>query len=201
MCWGVREIYHLCGHNIETLLGIRCSAGYDETTGCKKYGFDLFETIRRSRPDICPECTSECYRQLQETCEALAEPINESITLLTKAAASNKDSHERVNRLYRNRLVSSRAIIENSDADWSAKHMAFQVVATAREMMQPLLEIYARTAVLLAQDLERKEAQLLIIQQHYLAELAFFREDHRIDGHEETYHEFLSDQYQRVNTL
>ena len=191
MCWGVREIYHLCGHNMETLLGVRCSAGYDETTGCKKHGFDLFEPIRRCRPDICPECASQCYKQLQETCEALAEPIKETISLLTKAAATNQDSHERVKRLYRNRLDTSRATIEDSDADWSAKHVAFQVVAAAREMMLPLLEIYASTAVLLAQDLERKEAQLQAIQQHYLAELAFFREDHRIDDEGDAYDEFL----------
>ena len=147
MCWGVREIYHQCEHNVETLLGVRCSAGYDSTRGCKKYGFDLFESIRRCRPDICPDCTSKCYKQLQVTCEALAEPIKESISLLTKAAATTKDSHERVERLYWNRLDTSRAIIESSDADWSAKHTAFQVVATAREMMYPLLEIYKHRGI------------------------------------------------------
>ena len=88
-------------------------------------------------------------------------------------------------------MDTSRAIIESSDADWSAKHTAFQVVATAREMMYPLLEIYTSIAVLLAQDLERKEAQLQAIQQHYMAELAFFREDHRIDDDEEAYDGFL----------
>lgn len=42
--------------------------------------------------------------------------------------------------------------------------------------MQPLMEIYASTAVELAGDLERKEGQLRAIRQHYLMELEFFRE-------------------------
>lgn len=179
MCKDEREICQLCRHDIANE---NCSAAHDYKPSCGESGFDHSLSIERPRPDICPECTSDGYRELHKIFETLARPVKENIVILQGAAAANHHSLNKVSRMYLRRVDESRAIIGSSDADadFSMKHNAVSVVDAAQKYMQPLMEHHARSAIRLAEDLEREEKQLLALQRHHLAELDFFRQEHSL---------------------
>ena len=174
MCNGENEVCQLCRRDVEHK---SCSATCDHKSSCGEHGFEHSLPIERSRPDICPDCTSDGYRELHKTFETLARPVKENIVSLQEAAAANQHSLNKVSRIYLRRVNESRAIIGSPDTDWSIKHSAYRVVDAARKYMQPLMEHHSRSAARLAEDLEREKKQLLAMQRHHLAELNFFREE------------------------
>ena len=177
MCKGERDICQLCRRDITD--ESRSTADDHRPSGGEN-GFDHSLSNERSKPDICPDCTSDGYRELHATFETLARPIKENIANLQAEADKNRDLLNQVSQMYSRRVDESRAIIGSPDTDWSMKLNAHSVADAARKHMQPLLEHHSTCATRLAEDLEREEKLLLLIRRHHLAELDFFRGEHSI---------------------
>ena len=177
MCKGERDICQLCRRDITNE---SCSAAYDHKPGCGEIGLDHSLSTERPMPDICPDCISDGYRKLHETFATLARPVKENIVTLQEAAAANQRSQTQLLQMYLRRVHDSRVIIESQDTDWSMKDEASSVIDAARKYMQPLMEENSRSAIRLAEDLEREEQQLRAIQRLHLEELNFFRQEHSL---------------------
>ena len=178
MCRGVREIYHICGHNIATLTSDLCTAGYHNITGCNASGFDEFVIIRRTKPDICPECQSIIYRALENKYGALIKPVKDAILNLDLAAATTKDSRDNIARIFRDTVEASTKVCKDASADEWSKHAACGRLRITHKMQEPLREFYAKEAEQIAEDRKRKEVHISRIREVYLVELEALREKH-----------------------
>ena len=177
MYQGEKEICELCGRDIANE---SCSAAYDHKPRCGEIGSDHSLPAERSRPDICPDCMSDGYKELHKTFETLARPVKENIASLRDAAAANQDLLNQILQMYLRRVHDSSAIIRSPDTNSSMKDNASSTIDAARKYMQPLMEQYSRSATRLAKDMDRAKQRLRAIQCHHLEELNSFREKYSL---------------------
>ena len=110
----------------------------------------------------------------------MARSIRERIKKLKREVAENRNLLTITSQLYTKRVQDSGAAIQNPDGDFSTKRSAFNVAFETRDFMLPLIKRYERTEERLAQEVERSQAHLLLIEQHRLTELGMFRAEHNI---------------------